>query len=50
MCIRDRDVVTPGVEWPVGRMSGGNVQNVLVGREIASSPQVLMVALSLIHI
>ena len=25
-------------------MSGGNVQKVLVGREIASSPQVLMVA------
>lgn len=37
-------VVTPSVEWPVGRMSGGNVQKVLVGREIASSPQVLMVA------
>ena len=37
-------VVTPSTEWPVGRMSGGNVQKVLVGREIASSPQVLMVA------
>ena len=37
-------VVTPNTEWPVGRMSGGNVQKVLVGREIASSPQVLMVA------
>jgi len=37
-------VVTPSVDWPVGRMSGGNVQKVLVGREIASSPQVLMVA------
>ena len=37
-------VVTPSIDWPVGRMSGGNVQKVLVGREIASSPQVLMVA------
>ena len=37
-------VVTPNVEAPVGRMSGGNVQKVLVGREIASSPRVLMVA------
>ncbi len=37
-------VVTPSVDSPVGRMSGGNVQKVLVGREIASSPQVLMVA------
>jgi len=41
---RDLGVVTPNVESPVGRMSGGNVQKVLVGREIASSPQVLMVA------
>ncbi len=37
-------IVTPSTETPVGRMSGGNVQKVLVGREIASSPQVLMVA------
>ena len=37
-------VVTPSVDAPVGRMSGGNVQKVLVGREIASQPQVLMVA------
>ena len=42
--MHELQVVTPGVEWPVGRMSGGNVQKVLVGREIASSPQVLMVA------
>ena len=41
---RDLGVVTPSVDAPVGRMSGGNVQKVLVGREIASSPQVLMVA------
>lgn len=37
-------VVTPGVGTPVGRLSGGNVQKVLVGREIASNPTVLMVA------
>ena len=42
--IEELEVVTPGVEWPVGRMSGGNVQKVLVGREISSSPKVLMVA------
>ena len=40
----DLGVVTPSTETPVGRLSGGNVQKVLVGREIASSPQVLMVA------
>ena len=37
-------VVTPGVDTPVGRLSGGNVQKVLVGREIAASPKVLMTA------
>ncbi len=37
-------VVTPGDSTPVRRLSGGNVQKVLVGREIASSPTVLMAA------
>ena len=37
-------VVTPSVVFPVRRLSGGNVQKVLVGREIASSPSVLMSA------
>ncbi len=38
------EVVTPGVTTPVRRLSGGNVQKVLVGREIASAPNVLIVA------
>ena len=38
------DVVTPSIETPVRRLSGGNVQKVLVGREISLSPSVLMVA------
>lgn len=38
------EVVTPSLETPVRRLSGGNVQKVLVGREIASAPRVLMVA------
>ena len=37
-------VVTPSINTPVSRLSGGNVQKVLVGREIASSPTVLMTA------
>lgn len=37
-------VVTPKLETPVRRLSGGNVQKVLVGREIALNPTVLMVA------
>ena len=42
--IEKLEVVTPGVSTPVRKLSGGNVQKVLVGREISSSPTVLMVA------
>lgn len=42
--INDLQVVTPGATTPVRRLSGGNVQKVLVGREIAASPTVLMAA------
>ena len=42
--IEDLGVVTPGANTPIRRLSGGNVQKVLVGREIASSPTVLMAA------
>ncbi len=38
------EIVTPSISAPVSRMSGGNVQKVLVGREIAQKPKVLMVA------
>ena len=37
-------VVTPNNRTPVRRLSGGNVQKVLVGREIAAAPRVLMAA------
>ncbi len=42
--IEELEVVTPDANTPVRRLSGGNVQKVLVGREIASSPTVLMAA------
>ena len=42
--IDELEVVTPGTSTPVRRLSGGNVQKVLVGREIALEPRVLMVA------
>lgn len=38
------EVVTPSANTPVRRLSGGNVQKVLVGREIAAAPTVLMAA------
>ena len=37
-------IVTPSTETPVRRLSGGNVQKVLVGREIESSPNVIVTA------
>ena len=42
--IEELEIATPGVETPVGRLSGGNVQKVLLGREIACQPRVLIVA------
>ena len=42
--IADLEVSTPGPNTPVRRLSGGNVQKVLVGREIAFTPKVLMAA------
>ena len=42
--VRELEVNTPGVSTPVRRLSGGNVQKVLVGREIAAAPTVLLTA------
>ncbi len=43
--IKDRlNVMTPSVNTPVRKLSGGNVQKVLVGREISLKPRVLMTA------
>ena len=42
--VDELEVSTPSVNTPVRRLSGGNVQKVLVGREIASAPTVLLSA------
>ena len=42
--IKQLDVQTPGTEIPVRRLSGGNVQKVLLGREIEANPHVLITA------
>lgn len=42
--VEDLEVNTPCVTTPVRRLSGGNVQKILVGREISSTPTVLMTA------
>ena len=42
--VEELEVKTPSVATPVRKLSGGNVQKVLVGREIASAPTVLLTA------
>ena len=42
--IKELNVSTPGTSIRVSKLSGGNVQKVLVGREIALSPKVFMAA------
>ena len=43
--VNDLEVVTPDIDrTPLRRLSGGNVQKVLVGREIEQNPTVLMTA------
>ncbi len=42
--VQKLDIVTPSIETPVRRLSGGNVQKVLLGREIESQPNVLITA------
>ena len=42
--LNELEVATPSIDYPVRKLSGGNVQKVLVGREIASNPSVLMSA------
>lgn len=42
--IEELNVSTPGVSAPIRKLSGGNVQKILVGREISSAPTVLLSA------
>lgn len=42
--VEELDVKTPSLSTPIRNLSGGNIQKVLVGREISSHPKILMVA------
>lgn len=42
--VEDLDIQTPNIYTPVKKLSGGNVQKVLLGREIDSAPKVLITA------
>lgn len=41
---KEFEVNTPSTDFPVRKMSGGNIQKVLVGREISACPPVLLTA------
>lgn len=42
--IKKLDIKTPGIHHPVKKLSGGNIQKVLLGREIDSNPHLLITA------
>lgn len=42
--VEDLDIQTPNIYTPVKKLSGGNVQKVLLGREIDACPKVLITA------
>ena len=42
--VKELEVLTPGIHTPVRRLSGGNIQKVLVGREIEQHPSLMMTA------
>ena len=42
--VEELEIKTPSLNTPVKKLSGGNIQKVLVGREIALSPKVFMAA------
>jgi general nucleoside transport system ATP-binding protein len=42
--VKALDIMTPNIYTPVKKLSGGNIQKVLLGREIDSNPKVLITA------
>lgn len=44
MIVEKLEIKTPGVHHPIRDLSGGNIQKILLGRELDSSPKVLIMA------
>ncbi len=42
--IKEFDVRAPGLDTPAGHLSGGNIQKLIMARELSGSPKVLVVA------
>lgn len=42
--IQKLEVKTPGIHYPIKNLSGGNIQKILLGRELAANPRLLIMA------
>jgi ABC-type uncharacterized transport system ATPase subunit len=42
--VKKLEISTPGINYPIRQLSGGNIQKVLLGRELESSPELLITA------
>ena len=42
--IKKLEVKTPGIHYPIKNLSGGNIQKILLGRELAANPKLLIMA------
>ena len=42
--VKKLDVKTPSLNTEVSKLSGGNIQKILIGREISNRPKIMMVA------
>lgn len=42
--IKKLEISTPGIHHPIRQLSGGNIQKVLLGRELESNPELLITA------
>jgi len=42
--IEQLEIKTPGIYYPIKNLSGGNIQKILLGRELAANPKLLIMA------
>ena len=42
--IKKLEIKTPGIYYPIKNLSGGNIQKILLGRELAANPRLLIMA------
>lgn len=42
--IEKLEIKTPGIHYPIKNLSGGNIQKILLGRELAANPKLLIMA------